>query len=163
MPAAITDAGLTSLEVKLGYALETTAGTKPAAFTWLERCDNIGGVSLSTNQIDVSAIEDVVTRYKKGRQDTGGTWSVGFNVNDGVITQLQTMIDAYKNRSDTAKRMWFEVYHPEMTKGFFVVAQPPEYIPTPETAQNEKWTVTLEFIIEEYKGADTAIEPAAAT
>lgn len=163
MPAAITDAGLTSLEVKLGYALETTAGTKPAAFTWLERCDNIGGVSLSTNQIDVSAIEDVVTRYKKGRQDTGGTWSVGFNVNDGVLTQLQTMIDAYKNRSDTAKRMWFEVYHPEMTKGFFVVAQPPEYIPTPETAQNEKWTVTLEFIIEEYKGADTAIEPAAAT
>lgn len=160
---AIVDAGLTSLEVRLGYALESTAGTKPAAFTWLERCDNIGGVSLSTNQIDVSAIEDIVTRYKKGRQDTGGTWSVGFNVNDEVITQLQTMIDAYKNRTDKTKKMWFEVYHPEMTNGFFVVAEPPEYIPTPETAQNEKWTVTLEFIIEEYKGTDTAIKPAAAS
>ena len=160
---SIVDAGLTSLEVRLGYALESTAGNKPAAFTWLERCDNIGGVSLSTNQIDVSAIEDVVTKYKKGRQDTGGTWSVGFNVNDEVITQLQTMIDAYKNREDKTKRMWFEVYHPEMTKGFFVIAEPPEFIPTPETAQNEKWTVTLELIIEEYKGADVAIKPAAAS
>jgi len=160
---AIVDAGLTSLEVKLGYGLETTAGTKPAAFTWLERADNIGGVSLSTNQIDVSAIEDLVTRYKKGRQDTGGTWSVGFNVNDGVLTQLQTMIDAYKNRADKSKKMWFEVWHEELTNGFFVVAEPPEFIPTPETAQNEKWTVTLEFIIEEYKGTDTAIEPAAAS
>lgn len=160
---AITDAGLTTLEVKLGYALEATAGTKPAAFTWLERCDNIGGVSLSTNQIDVSAIEDLVTRYKKGRQDTGGTWSCTWNVNDEIVTQLQDMIDAYSDRANTALRMWFEVYHPEMTKGFFVVAQPPEYIPTPETAQNEKWTVTIEFIIEEYIGLDTAIEPAAAT
>ena len=64
---SIVDAGLTSLGVKLGYALESTAGQKPASFTWLERCDNIGGVSLSTNQIDVSAIEDLVTRYKKGK------------------------------------------------------------------------------------------------
>lgn len=84
-------------------------------------------------------------------------------MNDEVITQLQTMIDAYKNRADKTKKMWFEVYHPEMTNGFFVVAEPPEYIPTPETAQNEKWTVTLEFIIEEYKGTDTAIAPVAAS
>lgn len=64
---AIVDAGLTSLGVKLGYGVETTKGTKPASFVWLERADNIGGVSLSTNQIDVSAIEDLVTRYKKGK------------------------------------------------------------------------------------------------
>jgi hypothetical protein len=111
----------------------------------------------------VSAIEDLVARYKRGRQDTGGTWSVGFNLNDEVVTQLQTMIDAYKNRADKTKKMWFEVYHPEMTNGFYVVAEPQEFIPTPETAQNEKWTVTLEFIIEEYKGLDAAIKPAAAS
>ena len=159
---AIVDAGLTSLGVKLGYGVETTKGQKPASFVWLERADNIGGISLSTNQIDVSAIEDLVTRYKKGRQDTGGTWSVGFNVNDEVLTQLQTMITAFDGLTD-GKKMWFEVWHEELTNGFFVVAQPPEHIPTPETAQNEKWTVTLEFIIEEYKGLLTAVEPAAAS
>ena len=159
---SIVDAGLTSLGVKLGYGVETTKGQKPASFVWLERADNIGGISLSVNQIDVSAIEDLVTRYKRGRQDTGGTWSVGFNVNDEVLTQLQAMITAFDGLTD-GKKMWFEVWHEELTNGFFVVAQPPEYIPTPETAQNEKWTVTLEFIIEEYKGLLTAVEPAAAS
>ena len=38
--------------VKLGYAVETVAGTKPSAFTWLERCNNIAGIALSTETID---------------------------------------------------------------------------------------------------------------
>lgn len=38
--------------IKLGYAVETVAGTKPAAFSWLERCNNIAGIALSTETID---------------------------------------------------------------------------------------------------------------
>ena len=74
--ANISNPGLSTLKVRLGYGVETTAGTKPAAFTWLQRVNSIGGVSLSTEQIDVSAIEDDVTKYTAGRQDTGGEWTV---------------------------------------------------------------------------------------
>ena len=38
--------------VKLGYAAESVAGTKPSSFTWLERCNNIAGIALSTETID---------------------------------------------------------------------------------------------------------------
>ena len=68
---AVSEAGLATLGVKFGYAVETTAGEKPAAFTWLERCNSISGLELSTEQIDASALEDYVTKYVAGRQDSG--------------------------------------------------------------------------------------------
>lgn len=50
---------LTTLGVKLYYAVETTAATKPATgWTQLEECSSIGGIELDTEQIDVSALED---------------------------------------------------------------------------------------------------------
>ena len=64
-------ARLTTLGVTFGYGLETTAGQKPATFTQLEEASNIGGISLDTEQIDVSALEDYITHYAAGRQDTG--------------------------------------------------------------------------------------------
>lgn len=158
---AVNEAGVSSLGIRLGYAAETAAGTKPTAFTWLERCNSIGGISLETEQIDASALEDEISRYVSGRQDTGGTWSVTFNISDEVIEQLETMIAAYTALTG-GKRMWFEVWSPYLAKAFFVVAQPPKHIPMPEESQNELQTVEMTFTIEEYKGMDTAIKPVAA-
>lgn len=158
---AVNTAGVSTLGIKLGYAAETTAGTKPTSFTWLERCNSIGGITLETEQIDASALEDEISRYISGRQDTGGTWSVTFNISDEVIEQLETMISAYTALAGGLK-MWFEVWSPYLTKAFYVVAQPPKHIPMPEEAQNELQTVEMTFTIEEYKGMDTAIEPVAA-
>ena len=66
-------ADLTTLGVTFHYGVETAKGTKPTTFTWLKRCSSIGGISLDTEQIDVSALEDFITQYASGRQDTGGT------------------------------------------------------------------------------------------
>lgn len=155
---AVNIAGVSSLGIKLGYAAETTAGAKPTTFKWLERANSIGGIALETEQIDASALEDEISRYISGRQDTGGTWSVTFNLSDEVIDQLETMIEEYKDLTD-GKKMWFEVWSPYLTRAFFVIAQPPIHIPMPEETQNELQTVEMTFTIEEYKGMDEAIEP----
>lgn len=155
---AVNEAGISSLGVRLGYAAEMTAGTKPTSFIWLERANSIGGIALSTEQIDASSLEDEISRYISGRQDTGGTWSITFNLSDEVIDQLETMIDTYKSLTG-GKRMWYEVWSPYLTKAFFVVAQPPKYIPMPEESQNALQTVELTFTIEEYKGMDEGIKP----
>lgn len=68
---AVQLSGLSTLNVRFAYGVETTAGTKPAAFKWLERCNNISGIELPVETIDSSALEDLVTRYIAGRQDTG--------------------------------------------------------------------------------------------
>lgn len=151
-------AGLSTLGVLFGYAAETTAGTKPTTFTLLDRVNSIGGITLDVEQIDASALEDEISKYVAGRQDTGGTWSVTFNLTQEVATELETMISTYQALTDS-KQMWFEVYSPNMTDGFFVIAQPPLHIPMPEIGQNELMTVEMTFTIVEYKGMDTAIKP----
>ena len=158
---AVVTPGLSTLGIKFGYAVETVAGQKPAAFSWLERCNNIAGINLSTEQIDASALEDYVTKYVAGRQDTGGEWNVTFNLTSEVVTQLEAMITAYNNGQalSTPLNTWFEVWSPNQDKAFFVVAQPPQKLPMPEFGQNELQTIELTFVIQEYKGQDTAIEP----
>lgn len=158
---AVATPGLSTLGVKFGYGVETTAGTKPAAFTWLERCNNISGIELTPEVIDASALEDLVERSVAGRQSSGGTWTVTFNLTAEVVTQLEAMIAAYTDGQEEATPLntWFEVWSPNQTKAFFVVAQPPLILPMPEFGQNELQTIDIAFTIQDYKGMDTAIEP----
>lgn len=151
------EAGISSLGVKLGYGVGSLTD-KPSTFNWLERVNSIGGISLETEQIDASALEDYVSKYVQGRQDTGGSWEVTFNLSDDVVEQLEGLITAYEGMTSEQK-MWFEVWSPYMSNGFFVIAQVPKNIPMPEFGQNSLQTVAMSFTIEEYKGMDTGIEP----
>ena len=155
-------AGLSTLGVKFGYAVETVAGEKPATFTQLERCNSISGIELSTETIDASALEDYTSKYVPGRQDSGGEWTVTFNTTPEVVAQLEAMIAAYNaGQADTngAKNTWFEVWSPNNDKAFFVVAAPPQVLPMPEFSQNELQTIDVVLTIDTYKGQSTAIEP----
>lgn len=149
-------AGLASLGMRLGYAVESTKGTKPTAFTGLSRINTVGGITIDPETIDASAVEDRITRNIKGRANTGGSWAVTVNITDDTITEWTTLIAAYKALTD-GKRMWFELYHPDLEKAFFVIAQPPEDIPMPEISQNVLLTVDMNLTIEEYKGLDTKV------
>lgn len=153
-------AGTSTLGVLGGYSLEATAGTKPAAFTLLTRLNAIGGINLDVEQIDASALEDMVSRYIQGRADTGGTFPITVNMTPETITEWQTLISAYAGRTD-GLRMWFDIYFPQLNKSFFIVAQPPSQIPMPEVNQNELATMEMNLIIEEYIGVDTAVVPTA--
>ena len=149
--------GLSSLGVTFGYGVETTAGTKPSSFTQLDRINSIGGISLSTEQIDASALEDYQTKYIAGRQDSGGTWSVTINFTDETATEWGTLISAYNTAAASGLAMWFEIILPNQSDAFFAVAQPPQIIPMPEIGQNSLLTVEIQLVIVEYKGWDTKV------
>ena len=144
-------ADLTTLGVTFYYAVETIANTKPDTFTQLKRCNYIGGISLDTEQIDVSALEDYITQYAAGRQDTGGTWEVTFNMNSEVITALKTMFSAAKTAKEGGKGTWFEVVFPDLEDAFYVVGDPGRDIPLPDIGQNEAATLPISITINEYK------------
>ena len=150
-------AGISTLGITFGYGTETTAGTKPTSFKQLTRINALGGINIEPEQIDASALEDEITRYVKGRADTGGSFAVTVNFTSDTVTEWQNLITEYKALSG-GKRMWFETIIPGITNSFFVVAQPPEEIPQPEIGQNELLTVEMNLTIEEYKGLDTSVE-----
>lgn len=156
---AVTIPGFSTLGVQFSYGVETTAGTKPTAFTLLERCSEIAGITLETEQIDVSTLEDFVSKYVAGRQDTGGTWEVTFNITDETIEQLTSMMEASSTAQQSGKQTWFQVSHPNMTNAFFVIAQPGTQIPLPDFAQNEVMTGVISLVISDYKGLDAKVVP----
>lgn len=152
------EAGISTLGITFSYGVEETAGTKPTGFTLLHRINNIGGINLETEQIDASALEDMVSRYVQGRADTGGSFPVTVNFTDETAEEWATLISAYKGLAE-GKRMWFQTTSPYLAKSFFVVAQPPLQIPQPEFGQNGLLTVDMNLVIEEYKGTDTKVQP----
>lgn len=149
---------LTTLGVEFGYGIETTAGQKPTKFTQLERCSSIGGISLETEQIDVSALEDLVSQYAAGRQDTGGTWEVVFNMNQDVITAIRKLYSDSVAARPSNLATWFEVIFPDLQEAFFVVAETGREIPLPEIGQNEAATLPITLIISSYKGLQEKVE-----
>ena len=154
---AATIMGLSTLGITFGYGSETTAGTKPASFTQLDRINSIGGISMDVEQIDASALEDTQTKYVAGRADTGGTWDVVVNFTDETADEWADVISAYNTAQAAGKNLWFEVILPNQTDAFFIIAQPPQQIPMPEIGQNELLTVEINLTVVEYKGWDTKV------
>lgn len=153
-------AGISTLNVRFLYGIETTAGTKPATFTELHRINSIGGVTVSTESIDASALEDSTTRYIAGRGEVDGTLAVTVNLTPDTITEWETLISAYETAKAGGKSVWFETYSDKLGgDAFFVIAEPPAVIPQPETNQNELWTVEMTLTVNEFKGMDTAVLP----
>lgn len=149
--------GLSTLGITFGYGVETTAGTKPATFTQLDRINNIGGIAMDVEQIDASALEDTQTKYVAGRADTGGQWAVTVNFTDETAEEWENLIDAYNTAQASNLNVWFEVILPNQSDAFFVVAQPPQQLPMPEIGQNELLTVEINLTVVEYKGWQTKV------
>lgn len=68
---------LSTIGVKFGWSVETTAGQKPTAFKWIPRCSKIGGLDISREKIDTTCFEDNVKQYIAGVSDTGRNWYNG--------------------------------------------------------------------------------------
>lgn len=151
-------AGLSTLGIIFGWGVETTAGTKPASFKQLTRINSIGGITIENEQIDASALEDLVSRYIQGRGDTGGSFPVSVNATPETYTEWEEVIEAYNTAKETGKRIWFETIIPGFEEAEFVVAQPPTKIPSPEKTQNELLVVEMNLTIEEFIGMDTKVE-----
>lgn len=150
-------AGVSTLGVKFGYGIETTTGTKPTTFNQLTRISAIGSISLETENIDASTLEDLVTRYVAGRQDSGGTWTVTVNLTDDTIKEWEDLITASDAAYKESKSTWFQIESPYLDKAFFVTAQVPLKIPVPEFGSNEVLTVEMTLTINEVKGMDDKV------
>lgn len=153
-------AGVSTLGMRLFYAVETTAGEKPASFTELSRINGIGGITIDVETIDASALIDTTTKSIAGRGDTGGDFSITVNLTTDTITEWKSLISAYKTAKTAGKQTWFQIYHPDFTDAFFVKGEPPQQIPMPDVSQNELLTAEFSIIINEYIGLDTAVIPA---
>lgn len=152
---------LTTLGVKLGYATATENGTKPTAFTWLKRCKSIGAIDLTTDSIDVTALEDEIKQYADGAQDTGGKVDTTFGVSDDTEATLSTYLAAGQAAKTANKEFWHVVWFPALKKSFYFIATPGTKIGLPDIGVGNAAEFKLSLVLNEYIGLDTAVEPTA--
>lgn len=150
-------AGLSTLGIVFAYGVETTAGQKPTSFARLHRINAIGGFSVENETIDASALEDYVSRYIRGRGDTGGTMPVTVNLTAQTREQWKKVIQDYADLdTESGLRMWFQTIVPDYG-ALYIVAQPPTAIPFPSMDQNELLTAEMTLTIDEYVDSDNEV------
>lgn len=150
---AVNEMGLSTLGITLGYAIGTT---KPSSFTQLDRIVSIGEFSIQNETIDVSCLEDLTSKFVRGRGTISDTIPVVVNWTDEVEAQWEAVLSAFAEK-EPGQAMWWEVIVPGMTKAAFFKAQPPTALPVPSMEQNVAFTNTMNLVAEDLIGWDTKV------
>ena len=153
---------LSTIGVIFGWAVETKAGEKPAAFKEIEECTNIGGVETKSDKLDATPLKAKKKQYVKGHEDTGGELPTTFNYSDNFETQWNEMYAAYETAKKSGLATWFTAYHPSKKNANFYIVEPGS-IPAPEYGVGNVLQVTISNTLVDLPDASAAIEPTAPT
>ena len=155
--------GLSTIGVKLGIQIESTAGTKPTTFKFYENCYTISGSTNEADTIDVTPLDETVARrYVKGLGDSGGSKTIGFFLDPqaGIIDDWNTLKAAAEAARAEGKACWGEVWFPGVPKAYFFTFEPGE-IPLSDVSVAAATELEISNVVNEEKGWDDAIEPTA--
>jgi len=134
---------LSTIGVELFWAVEQTAGTRPATgFKQLKGLKSAPSTGDAPNTLQVTDLDDEYHRYIKGVQDVGGAREYTFN--DTTVTRAAwaEMYSAWASAATTGKAIWFEEKFPQRQgamDSFYFAGEP------------AKWTVND-------RGVDQVIE-----
>lgn len=116
---------LSTAGIKLGYAVETVKGTKPSAFTQIERAMSLPSINPQPENIDVTPLDATEWKeYIAGLKDTGGALAIRFSLNNEFVTKWGAFVSAYETGKESDFATWMVFYIPGMTNSFFFTCEP---------------------------------------
>lgn len=121
MGIAISTAGVT-----VGYAVETTKGTRPTTgYKVIPDIKEVPEMNPEPETLETTTLSE--TEYKtyiEGLKDLGGALSFLANYTTELETEWAALVAAYKSANEEGKSVWFEVKHPKLDKAVFFTGQP---------------------------------------
>ena len=117
---------LSTAGIKLQYAVESTAGTRPTSgyteITGIKSIPDLNPEPSSLQTTDLSATE--YHTFIPGLKDIGGAIEITANMHDTFQTAWETLVSAAEAAAADEKATWFEVVIPSVTKTFFFSGVP---------------------------------------
>ena len=144
-------AGLSTLGVKV-YQAESTDGakvTEASSYSQLTRINSIGEVTITPENIDASALEDLNSRYVAGRSTVTDALTITINATDDTIAEWKAI---------AGKTICVMIDIPNMTDAFFVIVQVPATLPMPALDQNALLTMAINCTVNNFIGLDEKVE-----
>ena len=121
MGIAISTAGVT-----FGYAVETTAGTRPTTgYTLIPDIKEIPEMNPEPETLESTVLSETTYKtYIEGLKDLGGALNFLANYTTELETVWATLVSAYETAASSSKAVWFEVKHPKLSKSVFFTGVP---------------------------------------
>lgn len=116
---------LSTAGIQIGYAVETTAGTRPSTFTNIPNVKTIGDMNPEPSTYEVTDLQDLVwKRYIGALKDPGGAIALTVNITQAFITMWETIVSAAETGLASNKACWFQVTVPTVTEKFYFAGMP---------------------------------------
>lgn len=121
MAIALSTAGIT-----VGYAVESTAGTRPTTgYTKISGIKSISDLNPEPNQLDCTPLEELeYKQYIPGLKDVGGVVTFTANNTNAFQTAWATLVSSASTASASDKATWFEISVPQLDKAFYFAGTP---------------------------------------
>lgn len=109
-----------TIGVKLGYAVEASAGTRPTSgYTNIPDIKTIPGIDLTPSKLEVTNLVDRYRRYVTGVMDAGDDVNVTANLTASLKTVWAALVSAASTAWGSGKSTWFEISIPGFDSFFF--------------------------------------------
>lgn len=135
---------LSTIGIKVSYAVETTEGTRPTAdYTHIPDLKSIPSFNPSPNTADATTFDNTeYTSYVQLLKDLGGALEILANFTQELYNKWETMVAAYETGIKTSKKTWFCFDIPGFDKSAYVPIQP-AHMGIPEASANSLYETTL--------------------
>lgn len=119
---------ISTLGITVGWAVETTAGTRPTSgYSLITEVRDIPEIGNIPDALDATPLEETfMRRYINGLSDTGGVVTLTANMSDALMTAWESCVTAAETAWATGKACWFEIKSPKLAKSFFFSGMPVE-------------------------------------
>lgn len=150
---------LTTIGIRFGFAIESTAGTRPTAFENIVNPKDTPDLSPQPDSLDATSLNDLeFKRYLLGLKDTGGNISFTVAMSEATLNQWNDMCEDSKTAEASGKATWFCLYHPGLSNSFFFKGQPAK-LGFPSSGVNSVWDATVYIAPTGGFDWDTAVNP----
>ena len=134
---------LSTAGVKLAYAVEQTAGTRPTSgYTRIYGVKSTPSLNPSPDTLETTTLDE--TEYKTyidGLKDLGGALEFTFNLTEELIEVWDTLMTDYEAGKLAGKATWFTIIIPGLNESFYFTGNPSN-MGLPETSVNAVLEIT---------------------
>lgn len=125
---------LSTAGVKVAYAVETTAGTRPTGnYTSITGIKSTPSLNPAPEQLESTTLDETEFKtYVEGLKDLGGALEFTANLTQKLVTEWDTLMTAYETGVAAGKQMWFAIVIPGLEKSVFFTGKPSD-MGAPET------------------------------
>lgn len=135
---------LSTIGVKVSYAVETTAGTRPTTgYKHIPDLKSIPSINPAPNTADATTFDNTeYTSYVQLLKDIGGALEITANFTQELFEVWDNMVDEYETAIASSKELWICFDIPGFDKAAFITVQPAR-MGIPEASANSLLETTV--------------------